>query len=70
MEVMAPRYVETVAILLPSSFSAFGISLISVVGYLFGTWVEYYVVLASLIVISIPFIVAVPRSFRWYFSQK
>jgi len=70
MELIIPCYKTDMAMIVETSACGLGIVLVSLVGHIFSNWVEYYVVLATTLIATIPLFIFIPRSYRWYFSQK
>jgi len=70
MERIHPKYTAITAIFVETGACGIGIMLVSVIGYFFNTWVAYYYVLGVFVLMSLPIVAFMPRSFRWYFSQK
>ena len=69
MEQVAPQYRESMAFA-ETSASGIGIMTVSLIGVIFSNWIQYYLVLSTMMVACIPIIACMPRSFRWYFSKK
>lgn len=66
---MVPKYRTQMAMIIDPVSCGIGIMMVSLIGYIFSTWVTYYIALASIMVIIMPIIMAMPRNYRWYFSQ-
>jgi len=70
MERMAPRYRATMAMIVETSAAGIGIMLLSLIGYIFSTWIEFLLVISTSLALCVPIFVFVPRSFRWFFSKN